>query len=127
MFTKMMLLALLNKPVITLAPQNFELTNFYMNQPVRLFAIIAFWEGISYILLLGIAMPLKYYFEYPMAVKVVGWAHGVLFMAYVIMLILCWTKYKWRFTRVALYFIASLLPFLPFTVERKLKQEYQLA
>jgi integral membrane protein len=98
-----------------------------VNQTVSRFATVAFWEGVSYILLLGIAMPLKYYFEFPMAVKVVGWAHGVLFMAYGIMLVLCWIKCKWNFLRVVLYFFASLLPFLPFIVERKLKQEYQLA
>jgi integral membrane protein len=98
-----------------------------VNQTVKRFATIAFWEGISYVLLLGIAMPLKYYFEFPFAVKVVGWAHGVLFVAYGIMLVLCWIKCKWSFLRVVLYFFASLLPILPFIVERKLKQEYQLA
>ena len=39
-------------------------------------------EGISYLLLLGVAMPMKYYFEMPMAVKITGMAHGVLFVAY---------------------------------------------
>ena len=81
-------------------------------------------EGISYVVLLGIAMPLKYFFEMPMAVKFVGWAHGVLFVAYVAFLLLCWTKYKWSFQRVVFYFVASLLPFLPFWVERNLKREY---
>jgi integral membrane protein len=98
-----------------------------LNQTVKRFASIAFWEGISYVLLLGIAMPLKYYFEFPFAVKAVGWVHGVLFVAYGIMLVLCWIQCKWSFSRVVLYFLASLLPILPFIVERKLKQEYQLA
>jgi integral membrane protein len=95
-----------------------------MNSTVKTFTTIALLEGISYVVLLGIAMPLKYFFEMPMAVKFVGWAHGVLFVAYVTFLLLCWIKYKWSFTRVVFYFIASLLPFLPFWVERNLKKEY---
>jgi integral membrane protein len=85
---------------------------------------VALIEGISYIVLLGIAMPLKYYFDSPLAVKMVGWAHGVLFMAYLLFLLVCWIKYKWSFLRVVSYFFASLLPFLPFLVERNLKKEY---
>jgi len=95
-----------------------------MHRTVKTFATVALIEGISYVLLLAIAMPLKYFFDFPYAVKVVGWAHGVLFMLYVVLLVLCWIKYKWTFGRVFLYFIASLLPILPFIVERKLKQEY---
>lgn len=95
-----------------------------MNQTVKYFARVALLEGISYVLLLGIAMPLKYFFDYPMAVKVVGWAHGVLFMEYAVFLGLCWMRCQWSFGRVAFYFVAALLPVLPFLVERKLKQEY---
>jgi len=95
-----------------------------MHRRVKMFAKVALVEGISYVLLVGIAMPLKYFFDFPYAVKVVGWAHGVLFMLYGILLILCWIEYKWSLTRVVLYFIASLLPFVPFIVERNLKREY---
>lgn len=95
-----------------------------MNRTVRTFATTALMEGISYVLLLAIAMPLKYFFDFPYAVKVVGWAHGVLFMLYVILLVLCWIKYKWSLGRVSFYFMASLLPIVPFMVERKLKLEY---
>ena len=95
-----------------------------MNSAVRLFSTIALIEGISYVLLLGIAMPLKYFLDMPLAVKVVGWAHGVLFMVYVVLLLICWIRYQWNFGRVVWYFIASLLPFLPFYVERSLKKEY---
>jgi integral membrane protein len=95
-----------------------------MSSLVNIFRIVALIEGISYIVLLGIAMPLKYYFDSPLAVKMVGWAHGVLFMAYLLFLLVCWIKYKWSFLRVVSYFFASLLPFLPFLVERNLKKEY---
>lgn len=95
-----------------------------MNQNLKSFTTVAFLEGLSYILLLFIAMPLKYFFDMPLAVKYVGWAHGVLFMAYAILLLICGIQLKWSLKRMAFYFIASLLPFLPFFVERKLKQEY---
>jgi integral membrane protein len=95
-----------------------------MHQKVKTFGRIALVEGISYVVLLGIAMPLKYYFEFPMAVKVVGWAHGILFMLYMLLLLLCWIEYKWSLGRVVFYFMASLLPIVPFFVERKLAREY---
>lgn len=95
-----------------------------MHPKIKSFATIALLEGISYILLLAVAMPLKYFFAFPLAVKVVGWAHGVLFMLYGIMLLLCWIEYKWSLKRVVFYSFASLLPVIPFMVERKLKKEY---
>ncbi|PVD50778.1 hypothetical protein DC498_18630 [Terrimonas sp.] len=94
-----------------------------MSSTLHTFRKIAFAEGVSYILLLFIAMPLKYFFNQPAAVKYVGWAHGVLFIAYVGWLIACWVRYKWSVKRCLLFFIASLLPFMPFVVEIRLKKE----
>ena len=94
-----------------------------MSKTVSTFRKVAILEGISYVVLLGIAMPLKYFLDSPFAVKVVGWAHGALFVAYVAMLLLCWVKYKWTFTRVVFFFVASLLPIAPFYVERRLVNE----
>jgi len=90
---------------------------------VRRFQKIALLEGISFILLVFIAMPLKYWANIPLAVKYTGWVHGLLFVAYVFVLIQCWIEYNWKFGRVVLFFFASLLPFAPFLVEKKLKQE----
>jgi len=97
------------------------------NRTIKSFASIALLEGISYVVLLAIAMPLKYFFDLPAAVKLAGWAHGVLVILYAALLLVCWVRCKWSFGRVAFYFIASLLPILPFVVERKLKKEYALA
>lgn len=58
-----------------------------------------------------------------LGVKYIGWAHGLLFVAYVYLLAMCWDRYKWSFSRVAVFFGASLIPFAPFWVERKLKDE----
>jgi integral membrane protein len=77
-------------------------------------------EAISYLLLLGIAMPMKYMLDMPLAVKYVGWAHGALFVAYVVWLVLAGVFLKWSIFKMALGFIASLLPFGPFVFEKKM-------
>ncbi|WP_036602097.1 DUF3817 domain-containing protein [Olivibacter sitiensis] len=90
---------------------------------LNIFGIIALLEGISFILLVFVAMPLKYFADLPIYVRIVGSAHGALFVAYVIMLFYCHSEYKWSLKRSALLFLASLIPFAPFYVERKLKRE----
>jgi len=94
-----------------------------MNNTLSLFRKVAVAEGISYILLLFIAMPLKYLADMPLAVKYTGWAHGLLFVMYIALLVMAWQEYKWSFKRVFLFGGASLLPFAPFWVERKLKED----
>lgn len=95
-----------------------------MNQTLlKRFRQVAVLEGISYLLLLFIAMPLKYFADMPEAVKYTGWAHGVLFVLYAALLVLCWHTYNWKFGKAALVFIASLLPFAPFIVDKRLKEE----
>lgn len=90
---------------------------------LSLFRKVAVAEGISYIALIFIAMPLKYFAGIPLAVKYTGWAHGVFFMLYVVMVIMCWMEYKWKIGKTALIFFASLLPFAPFYVDKRLKEE----
>lgn len=74
------------------------------------FRLISIIEGLSYLILVFIAMPLKYMFDSPMAVKLVGMGHGVLFILFFIALALAMIKYKWRFTGFLL-FVYSLIPF----------------
>lgn len=87
------------------------------------FRYIAFIEGISYLFLLFIAMPFKYFADMPLLVKYGGWAHGLLFVLYIILLLQVWATYRWSFWKVTLMFIASLIPFASFYVEAKLKKE----
>jgi len=75
------------------------------------FRIVSFIEGLSFIILLGIAMPLKYYAGMPDAVRVVGMAHGVLFIAYCFLGLQATLVYGWSFGRALLLFVASLIPF----------------
>ena len=80
------------------------------NDTFSRFRLISFVEGISYLLLVFIAMPLKYMFDYPMAVKVVGMGHGVLFILFFVTLLMAMNKYKWKFLGFQL-FVYSLIPF----------------
>ena len=84
--------------------------------------MIAFWEGISYVLLVFVAMPLKYFADMPMAVRVVGMGHGVLFIGYVALL--AWAAYvcRWPLARSAVAFAVSLVPFGTFWQDPRLKQ-----
>jgi integral membrane protein len=77
-------------------------------------------EGISFLLLLGVAMPLKYAFQMPLAVKYTGWAHGLLFIILMLMILMAWLERKISFKHAALAFVASLIPFGPFLIDRKL-------
>ncbi|MBP7769725.1 MAG: DUF3817 domain-containing protein [Aliarcobacter sp.] len=74
------------------------------------FRLISLIEGLSYLILVFIAMPLKYMFDSPMAVKVVGMGHGVLFILFFVALVLAMNKYKWKFLGFQL-FVYSLIPF----------------
>lgn len=87
------------------------------------FCRVAFWEGVSTVILFGIAMPLKYFADMPGAVTYVGWVHGLLFMLYLGFLGLATLKLRWTLGRVVLFFIASLVPLAPFFVERSLRKE----
>ena len=87
---------------------------------IQTLRILGFIEGVSYLLLLGIAMPMKYFFGFPMAVKIVGMAHGVLFIAYCLLLALQMRANKWNLLFGIYLFVATLIPFGTFVTDRKL-------
>ncbi|MEX2593266.1 MAG: DUF3817 domain-containing protein [Anditalea sp.] len=102
-----------------------------MNQVDRLkalrrFRIISIAEGISLVLLLFIAMPLKWIFGMPEMVRYLGWIHGILFILYVLILFPTSRSLKWTFSITFLALVASMLPFGPFLFDRKLKNEEKL-
>ena len=78
-------------------------------------------EAVSFLLLLGVAMPLKYFAGMPEAVKVVGWTHGLLFMAFCVCLLIVHDERKWPWRWTATIFVAALLPFGPFVIDRRLR------
>lgn len=84
---------------------------------------IGFAEGISFLVLLGIAMPLKYFAGIPLAVKLAGWAHGVLFVLLVLALAQATRRARWPITFAALIFLLALLPFGPFFIDGRLQRQ----
>lgn len=86
---------------------------------LRWFKPIAIAEGVSFLLLMGVAMPLKYLAGLPQAVQVMGWLHGLLFIAYGVTGMLLFTHGNWPLERASGVFLASILPGGTFVLERK--------
>jgi integral membrane protein len=82
--------------------------------------VTGFLEGLSFLLLLGIAMPLKYALGMPQFVRIIGMAHGVLFILFITFSIHATLVYKWPFYKMILLWIASVLPFGTFYADYKL-------
>ena len=93
------------------------------NTPLGRFRVIGIIEGISYLVLLGIAMPLKYFLDMPAAVKIAGSLHGLFFVLYILALAHVTLKNRWSILRVIGAFIASLLPFGNFVLDARLRNE----
>lgn len=91
-----------------------------MKSPILFLRKVALIEAVSFLLLLGIAMPLKYVWGMPLAVKAVGWIHGILFIVFFGALVQAARVAKWSFARTALIFVAALLPFGPFVLDRRM-------
>ncbi|MBW8483861.1 DUF3817 domain-containing protein [Actinomadura parmotrematis] len=85
---------------------------------VRSFKLVSLAEATSFLVLLLIAMPLKYLAGFPAAVSVVGALHGMLFLAYVGLAIAAKSQLNWTLGRTAAALAASVLPVAPFLVER---------
>ena len=85
----------------------------------KIFRIVAFLEGLSYILLLGIATPVKYLMDDPQYVKLLGMPHGILFMAYIVLAFFLKPEKGWKGKTFAIILLASIIPFGTFYVDRK--------
>lgn len=94
-----------------------------LNSSIGRLRVIGVVEGASFLILLGIAMPLKYMADMPGMVRVVGMAHGLLWLAYMAAVIDVRMKHDWRIGRVALAVLASVLPFGPFVLDPSLRRE----
>lgn len=90
---------------------------------IRFLRVVALLEGASYLLLLGVAMPLKYFAGMPEAVRLVGSVHGGLFLLYVAAVAWAGMARRWSAGRWAANLIASLLPFGPFVMDGRLRRE----
>jgi integral membrane protein len=87
--------------------------------PLSRLRLVGLLEGVSYLLLLGVAMPLKYVFGEPFAVRYVGMAHGILFVLYLLAMVPVALDFRWSLKTVALGVLASILPAGPFVFDAK--------
>lgn len=90
---------------------------------LRWLRIVAFLEGVSFLILLGIAMPLKYLAGHPEMVRITGMAHGILFMAYIPMVLYVKWERDWSLRKTALALAASVIPFGTFWADVRLFRE----
>ncbi|ARK32838.1 DUF3817 domain-containing protein [Halalkalibacter krulwichiae] len=87
---------------------------------MKAFRVIGLLEGISFLLLLGIAMPLKYMLDMPLMVTYVGAAHGALFVLYIGAVVHMKISENWSYKKSFLACVASIMPFGPFIFDKKL-------
>ena len=102
---------------------NFAPMQNRTKQNHSLFSVIGYAEGISLLVLLAIAMPLKYLAGYPLAVKYTGWAHGMLFVAYLALALWMKEQKNWPFRYLVYAFLAAFFPFGTFYFDKWLKKQ----
>lgn len=90
---------------------------------IQMLRKIGLAEGVSFLLLLFVAMPLKYFMGLPEAVKFAGWAHGVLFVAYSAAVLYVRETCNWSLLKSLMALGAGLLPFGTFLLDRELKKQ----
>lgn len=90
-----------------------------LNQRVKIFKWISILEGTSFLVLLLIAMPLKYIWNAPEMVRIVGMTHGLLFVLYILGSFWLYKPLNWSKSTLLLVWVSSVLPLGPFYVEKK--------
>lgn len=86
---------------------------------LKTFKIIAFLEGVSFIVMMIFGMPLKYIGNNDIIIKFLGMPHGLLFVSYVILAFLIQNQMKWDFKDMSVVLICSLIPFGTFWMDKK--------
>jgi integral membrane protein len=94
-----------------------------LNDPIGRLRVVGLVEGVSFLVLLGIAMPLKYLAGMPAAVLVVGWIHGVLFMLYMLVIAHAVVLKRLSYVWAGLAVVAAVVPFGPFVLDGRLRRE----
>lgn len=94
-----------------------------LSTPIGRLRVVAFVEGCSYLALLGVAMPLKYFADLPIAVRIVGSIHGGLFVLFCAALLQVMITSRWSVVRASLVFISSLVPVGTFLIDGWLRRQ----
>lgn len=95
----------------------------FENTTFSRFRLISFIEGISFLILVFIAMPLKYLAGIPLAVKIAGMTHGILFILFIIALIVAYKKYSWNNSLTFKLFVYSIIPFGFILIEKTIMKD----
>jgi len=90
---------------------------------LRQLRLVALLEGTSFLVLLFVAMPLKYLAGLPLAVSIVGSLHGLLFLMFLAALYRAGSQRSWPASRWAIAFVSSIVPFGTFVFDRSLRRE----
>lgn len=90
---------------------------------INTFRVISMVEGLSFLILLFIAMPAKYHFGYPQAVSVAGLGHGLLFMLFFFMAVMMGQRHAWSDRYTLMVIIAGVLPFGCLFLKKSLKRQ----
>ena len=83
------------------------------------FRVVSFLEGTSYLLLLFVAVPIKYWMNNPQYVKLLGMPHGLLFVGYIVLAFFLKPEMKWNMKKFGIVLLASIIPFGTFYVDKK--------
>ena len=86
---------------------------------LRAYRVAAWVTGIGLVILVFIAMPLKYFFGQPLLVAIVGMAHGFLYMAYIVITLLLAERCRWRPVDALVILVAGTIPLASFFAERR--------
>lgn len=86
---------------------------------LRIFRSVALLEGISYLLLFALSMPLKYWAGIREPNIYIGYVHGFLFLAYIALAVVLWQERKWSLKTLFWILLASLLPFGTFYLDSR--------
>jgi len=86
---------------------------------IKAFRIITLLEGFSLLVLLFLAMPLKYIWNLPQMVQVVGMVHGILFLLFAVLAIMVFYELKWSFKTFGIVMLASIIPFGAIYIDKK--------
>ena len=97
-----------------------------MHSALNRLRYIGILEGTSFLVLLGIAMPVKYVWGMPEMVKYTGWAHGLLFVLYLMAVAHVALLYRWSFLKILGAAAASVVPFGPFILDARLLKKEEL-
>jgi integral membrane protein len=90
---------------------------------IQIFRWVAFAEGLSFLILLCIAMPLKYFAHLPAAVKITGMAHGVLFVSFMALAFEAVGRLNKKATWLGWAFLSAIIPLGAFYFEKQLQKE----